>query len=356
MNLTALKVELLCRGARTNMIDRGRESGAGPAGGRYFTLPDESCVDIPLQGSFVEKSPFFLTERDGKWLLLKNGEHCVEVKPVPKPAFYQKTTSDGVPMQRIAILHGKDCLASTVYSRCVYWLTGRQCKFCGIQARHRQHVAKKKPEQLGQVAAEAFNEGSASHVTLTTGTPPGPDKGAVMMAQATEGIKERVKMPVHVQVEPPRDKRSLETLHEAGVDTVGIHVESFDDRVLSEVCPMKAKKNAYFGAWKNAVELFGEGQVSSFIIAGMGETDSSVLEGAEKMARMGVVPYLLPLRPIVGTAFEKVSPPPPERMVKLYGQVSQVLREYGLDPRLNKAGCVRCGACSALKETFSLGI
>jgi len=353
LNSTRLKIELLCRGARTEEnIDRGRKGGAGPTGGRYFTLPDETCVEIPLQGKFVENSPFTLTQKGGKWAVLRGGRSLVVVKPVPRPRFYEKTTSDGTPMRKVAVLHGKDCLASTVHSKCVHWSSGRQCKFCGIELAHSERLIQKKPKQLSEVAEEAFKEEAVKHVTLTTGTPPGPDKGALMLTEATRAIKEHAKMPVHVQLEPPRNTEFLERLHHAEVNTVGIHIESFDQKVLHDVCPFKSNVEDYFKAWKKAVELFGEGQVSTFIIAGLGEQDESILLGAEKAARMGVIPYLLPLRPVVGTFFEKVSPPLPARMIRLYRSVAETLHGVGLDPRKNKAGCVRCGACAALQEAF----
>jgi radical SAM protein (TIGR04043 family) len=357
LNSTLLKIELLCRGARTRELgDKGRKSGAGPAGGRYFILQDGTCIEIPLQGKFVENSPFTLAQIDKNWLILRDNQSIAEVKLVPNPRFYEKTTSDGVPMRRVAVLHGNDCLASTVYSKCIYWSQQRQCRFCGIELGNKKRLTLKKPSQLGEVAKEAFKEGAAKHVTLTTGTPPGPDKGAILLAEATKGIKESVNMPVHVQLEPPEDKKFLGILYDAGVDTIGIHVESFDKKVLSEVCPMKTNVDNYFEAWKDAVEIFGESQVSSFIIAGLGETDTSILEGAEKLARIGVVPYLLPLRPIVGTAFGNASPPNPQRMVKLYREVCRILHDYGVNPRKSKAGCVRCNACSALTEVFTRGI
>lgn len=357
MNSTLLKIELMCRGAHSReIIDKGRKSGAGPTGGRYFTLQDGTCIEISLQGKIVENSPFTLAQTGQNWLIFRDNQPIAEVKPVPNPRFYEKTTSDGVPMRKVAVLHGNDCLASTVYSKCIYWSQQKQCKFCGIELGHKKRLTLKRPHQLGEVAEEAFREGAVKHVTLTTGTPPGLDKGAILLAEATKGIKEYTKMPVHVQLEPPEGKRFLETLCDAEVDTIGIHVESFDEKVLSEVCPMKADVDDYFEAWKDAVKIFGENHVSSFIIVGLGETDANILEGAEKLARMSVVPYIVPLRPITGTPFEHVSLPSPQRMVKLYIEVSRILHDYGVDPRKNRAGCVRCNACSALTESFTLAI
>jgi len=355
-NPAKVKTELLCHGARIELLsDKGRKTGAGPAGGRYFLLDDGTCVDIPLQGKFVEKSPFSLLVKDDGWIMQRNGEEYANVKLIPNPRFYKKQTSDEIPMQKLAVLHGKDCLASTVYSKCVYWREGTQCKFCGIELEKPGRLEIKKPEQLGEVAEEALNERVVKHVTLTVGTPPTTDKGAVMLAEATKAIKNRAALSVHVQLEPPKDRVFLDLLHTAGVDTVGIHIESFDESVLSKICPMKNNLSGYLEAWKYCVELFGDGQVSSFMIAGLGEIDKNILDGAEQLARLGVVPYLLPLRPIVGTSLENVCPPSPERMLKLFYDVSEILRRYGVNPLKNKAGCVRCGACSALNEVFRYG-
>jgi len=49
----------------------GRKSGAGPTGGRYFTLQDGTCIEIPLQGKFVENSPFTLAQVGKNWFILK---------------------------------------------------------------------------------------------------------------------------------------------------------------------------------------------------------------------------------------------------------------------------------------------
>jgi len=350
-----LKVELLCRGARLGTkIDKGRKLGAGPAGGRYIVLPGGSCVNTPLWGDFVKESQLMLVKRGGEWGLLRGDNLEAKVEVVPYPSFYSQKTSDGVPMWKVTLLHGKNCLATTVYQKCVYWDTGKKCKFCGIELSLNADttISIKKPKQFREVVEAAVDEGACDHITLTTGTTPSRDRGAKLLAEVVREVKAYREIPVHVQVEPPKDSRYLELLAKTGVDTIGVHVESFDQRVLKEVCPGKVETEIeqYFEAWRHSVELFGEGQVSSFIIAGLGEDDESILKGSEELARIGVVPYLVPLRPIIGTEFEKRRPPSPSRMIKLYEDTADILSRYGLDPRKSKAGCVRCGGCSTLSE------
>jgi len=88
--------------------------------------------------------------------------------------------------------------------------------------------------------------------------------------------------------------------------------------------------------------------VSSFIIAGLGEDDQSIIEGSRLLADVGVYPLVLSLRPIPGSDLENVVPPGFERMKRIYEEVSMIMKECGLSWRRSKAGCVKCRACSAL--------
>lgn len=360
IDLLRLKVELLCNGGKLSAnIERGRKAGAGPAGGRYIVLPGGSCVNVAFWGNFAEESPWELTERNGSRFLKKQNEETEEAVPievVPYPNFYSKTTSDGTPMSKIALLHGTNCLATTVHQKCDYWKLGKKCKFCGIELslKSRATIPVKEPRQFREVVETAAEENVCNHITLTTGTTASPDRGSTLLAEVAREVNSYRDIPIHVQVEPPDEDKYLEMLADAGTDTIGIHIETFDRMVLEEVCPGKAETplERYFEAWKRSIELFGEGQVSSFIIAGLGEDDESILRGAEELARIGVIPYLVPLRPMVGTEFELRRPPSPKRMLLLYKQVAETLRTYGVNPSRNKAGCVRCGACSAINEAM----
>ncbi|UCE15734.1 MAG: MSMEG_0568 family radical SAM protein [Candidatus Bathyarchaeota archaeon] len=360
VNLLRLKVELLCNGGKLSAeIYKGRKAGAGPAGGRYIVLPGGFCVNTAFWGNFVKESSWELIERNKNYFLMRKSEETVEEVPVeiaPSPNFYFKTTSDGTPMWKVALLHGTNCLATTVYQKCDYWKLGKKCKFCGIELSLKSGatIPVKTPRQFREVVEAAAEESVCSHITLTTGTTTSPDRGSILLAEVVREVKSYRNIPIHVQVEPPDEDKYLEMLADAGADTIGLHVETFDRGVLEEVCPGKAETmlERYFEAWKWSVELFGEEQVSSFIIAGLGESDESILRGAEELARIGVIPYLIPFRPIVGTEFEDKSPPSPKRMISLYKQIAEILRTYGLNPSRSKAGCVYCGACSAIKETM----
>jgi radical SAM protein (TIGR04043 family) len=349
-----IKTEILCLGLRpTTEIDRGRRGGAGPAGGRYILAANDLCVNAPMQGSFVDVSPLELAERDGEWVITKEDKTYTKAQFVPRPRFYDKSTLNGTPVWKIALLHGRDCLASTVYQRCIHWARGNACKFCGIELslKYGSTIEVKTRSHLRDAAQAALEDGVIRHATLTVGTTETPDKGALLLAEAVRGIRDVSEIPIHTQLEPV-ERKYLEVLRDSGANTVGIHAESFDPRILAKVCPAKPKVEAFLGAWRTAVDLFGEKQVNSYIIAGLGESDESIAYGAKTLSEMGVIPYLVPLRPILGTQMESLAPPSPTRMARLYKQTVTVMRDQGVDPAKNMAGCVRCGACSALGEFY----
>jgi radical SAM protein (TIGR04043 family)/putative N-acetyltransferase (TIGR04045 family) len=287
-------------------------------------------------------------------MLLKHGRPVVSISVVPSPRFYRQADANAIPYKKIALLHGRDCLATTVLQNCINWKNDERCAFCATQISLEKNttIARKTPGQLAEVARSAAATDGVEHVVLTsgTGTPPGSE--IPYLAECTKAVKAAVDLPVHVQFLPPDDLGLIDCLKAAGVDTVGIHIETFDMPTLQRVAPAKARigMGRFETAWRRAVALFGPNQVSSFLIAGLGEPPEAVVSGSEVLADIGVYPFVVPLRPIPGSWLQKHRPPDAELMGQIYSAVANVLRRKGLSSELNLAGCVRCGACSALRH------
>ena len=346
-----LIADLLSAGIRVPDSITGRKGGAGPAEGRAFLLND-LAVNIPIAAPYVADSPFQLRSHGEEYILLKNGTEIGPIGIVPVPHFYHGQTDDGIGYSQIALLHGKDCLATTVNQRCVHWQTGQNCKFCGteISLNNGRTIATKSPAQLVEVARYAQKRDGVTHVVLTSGTGDPPGSEIPYLARCTEAIKKATGLPVHVQFIPPKDLDLLDVLFASGVDTVGIHIESFDPKILARLAPAKAAigMQRYERAWKKAVSLFGPNQVSSFLIAGLGESPESIVWGSEVLADLGVYPFVVPFRPIPGSSIQNILPPDARTMARIYTAVARILKQKGLAASLCKAGCVSCGACSAL--------
>jgi radical SAM protein (TIGR04043 family)/putative N-acetyltransferase (TIGR04045 family) len=348
-----LITEIQSLGVRVHDKITGRKGGAGPAEGRAF-LVNGVPVSVPIAADYVLQSPFALEEMTSGYCLLKNDKPVSTIKIVPEPEFYSKSTDEGIPYRQIALLHGKDCLATTVLQRCVHWKRSEKCSFCATEASlvSGQTIAKKKLAQLAQVARAARDMDGVTHMVLTSGTGDPPGSEIPYLAQCARAVRASARIPVQVQIAPPRDLSLIDELKDAGVESIGIHIESFDADILSKVAPAKAKigLDHYEKAWKKAVELFGVNQVSSFIIAGLGETIASIAWGSEFLADLGVYPFVVPLRPTPGSMLAPATPPHPDIMKQLYESVAKILQTKGIDTHGIKAGCVKCGACSAISS------
>lgn len=348
--LGSLIAELQSRGARIERDIGGRRGGAGPSDAGMVWVAGIR-VTFPFTADYVDSSPFVLRESDGGWELLRDGVWVADATVPPRPRFYDLETEAGIPYWKIALLH-IDSLASTVIQTCRHWGTSDQCRFCGIELSLESGatIPVKRPEQLAEVAVAAQRLDGAVDVTLTTGTTSGPDKGAAYLGRCARAIKDATDLPVQAQFEPPDDLSVLEQIKEQGVDSVGMHIESFDPDVLAWVAPPKARTGVegYFAAWERAVEIFGAGQVSTYVILGMGEDEQVTVDGCRRAVDVGVYPFVVPLRPVPGSLMGDWLPPPPGYVESLYRQVGPYVLRRGLGSWNVSAGCARCQACSAI--------
>jgi radical SAM protein (TIGR04043 family) len=327
----------------------GRNGGAGPSDAGFLWVRGLPLT-VPMHSRFAHASPYRLRLGEHGGRLYLGDEYVGPVAIPPTPRIYGMQTADGVPYWKIALLH-LDSIASTVVQRCIYWGTHEQCGFCGIElTRGERTVPVKTPAQLAEVCTAARDLDGAVDATLTTGSLNRRDRGALYISRCAAAIKEACGLPVQVQFEPPDDLAVLEHVRDAGVDAVGIHIETFDPAVLARVAPGKAQcgVEGYFRCWERAVEVFGRGRVSTYVILGMGERRSLTEEGCRRAIAMGVYPFVVPLRPVPGTLMADVPPPDPDYVADMYRSVSAMLADAGLDHDAAAAGCARCQACSGL--------
>lgn len=350
-------LELQSYGARLDVpVDEpGRRGGAGPSDDKAFVMAGVAAM-VPTLGDFAQQSPYAIEpERKGEgYCITRNGERVTSVDFAPTPQFYELETEDGIPYRQIAVLHGQDVLATTVSQRCIRWRRdGERCQFCAIEnsMEANRTVALKTPEQLAEVAEAAVRLDGVRHMVMTTGTMNYVDMGVRYLTRCARAVKAAVPdLGIQAQFEPPQDLDEMEDLREAGVDAVGLHLESFNQETRERIAPGKAEISIarYFEAFERAVEIFGRNQVSTYIIVGLGDSEETIVEGCRQVAEMGVYPFVVPLRPIMGTPMSDVTPPDPNLMERIYRKVAANNRVYGLSYRNSKAGCTRCGACSGI--------
>ncbi|WP_342398946.1 MSMEG_0568 family radical SAM protein [Lichenibacterium dinghuense] len=335
---------------------QSRRGGAGPSDHKALTV-DGRTVMVPVHTASAFDSPYVVRAPgpDGTSTVERDGVRVGRVAFPVQPRFYKLQTFDGVPYPKIAVLHGRDVLATTVLQTCIrYGSRTKTCQFCAIgqSLAAGRTVARKTPEQLAEVARAAVLLDGVKHMVMTTGTPPTPDRGAAVLAESAFAVKAAIDLPIQGQCEPPDDDRWFARMRAAGIDALGMHLEAVTPAVRARIMPGKASVplTRYWDAFAAAVPVFGRGQVSTYILAGLGDAPADVLAACERLVGLGVYPFVVPFVPISGTPLESHPAPSPAFMHAILGPLAALLHRAGMRSGDAKAGCAKCGACSALSS------
>ncbi|OAK53514.1 MSMEG_0568 family radical SAM protein [Rhodococcoides kyotonense] len=327
-----------------------RTAGAGPS--------DDGHVRIDGLGAAIPRnlsSPYVL---DGDRILFDGNDIGVDIEAVSRPKFYDLETADGISYEKIAKLHGSSVLATTVMQTCIRYDPEQRCRFCSIEASldAGDTIAVKTPAQLAEVAEAAVRLDGVTQMVITTGTSAAKDRGARHIARCVAAIKAAVPdLPIQVQCEPPGDLQTITDLHDAGAESIGIHVESLDDDVRRKWMPGKATvpMDEYRAAWAEAVRVFGRNQVSTYLLVGLGEDPDELVSGAAELIEMGVYPFVVPFRPLAGTLavdVDRAVAPNRDVLEDVTRRVAKELQAASMLGTDQKAGCAACGACSVLQN------
>jgi radical SAM protein (TIGR04043 family) len=340
------RADIAVRGVRMDAPVQ-RSKGAGPSDDGHLVV-DGANATLPLNS----ESPYVV--RDGR-IFRETIDLGLSVAPVGRPRFYDLSTADGVPYRKIALLHGQDVLATTVVQTCIRYTEDQRCRFCTIEEslRSGSTVAAKTPQQLAEVAEAAVRLDGVRQMVMTTGTTSGPDRGARHLVRCVRAVLDAVPgLPIQVQIEPPGDLGVLTDLRDAGATSIGIHVESLDDDVRRRWMPGKSTvpMAEYEAAWAEAVRVFGRNRVSTYLLIGLGEDPDSLVEGAGRLIDMGVYPFAVPMRPMVGTLARRdgATAPSPALVADVTARIAALLRAAGMTGADQGAGCAACGACGLL--------
>jgi radical SAM protein (TIGR04043 family) len=334
--------------------NRGRRGGAGPSDHRALTI-DGRTVMVPVYNAVSQDSPYALAaEADGTVALAgRGGSELALVEAPPEPRFYGLSTAEGIPYRSIALLHGRDVLATTLLQTCVRFRDrSTSCQFCAIEQslEDGRTLVRKTPQQVAEVAEAAVRLDGIQQLVMTTGTPNSDDRGARLMAETAAVVKARVDLPIQGQCEPPDDPRWYQRMKDAGIDSLGMHLEVVEEAVRRRILPGKSELTLerYYTAFEQAVAVFGRGQVSTYLLAGLGDSAAALIACSTRLIQLGVYPFVVPFVPIAGTPLERHPAPSTDFMVEVYEAVAALLKASDIRSDQMAAGCAKCGACSAL--------
>ena len=120
-------------------------------------------------------------------------------------------------------------------------------------------------------------------------------------------IKNQSVVPISVSCQP-LNKENIELLQKAGVNRLGIALDAATEAVFNKV---KGKDVGSSYIWegqllmlREALQIFGKGNVSTHVIVGLGETEREAAEIVQRCVYMGILPALFAFTPVRGTALE----------------------------------------------------
>ena len=129
----------------------------------------------------------------------------------------------------------------------------------------------------------------------------------------TRELKSRVRVPISISCQP-LNRKQMKKLNEVGVDRVSIALDAATkglfDRVKGALAGGPYVWEEQRRALKEAVQTFGEGSVTTHLIAGLGESEREIIQTIQWCVDIGVYPSLFAFTPMPGTSLEKYPQPP----------------------------------------------
>lgn len=294
-------------------------------------------------------SPFVLRRDKGDLFLSLEELRLFPVQFERRPNYYSQATSTGVPMHHIGPHRLKRQVLFEYNAYCRYFTDNTQCLFCGIMSErpahhgHYQSQFVASPTEISEVAVAAYKQDACTELQLTGGVL--ADRAEVhYFMDVGRAVKEGMGVDTipgsQAVLVPPQDFRQIEELKESGWQGVAFNLEVWNKGMWPGIVPGKAAtitREKWLEAMEFAVGVFGKGQVTSVLVAGL-EPKESHLEGLEWMAERGIYGVPIPWSPTPGSSLDGHQTPTAAWHLEVTVKALDIWEKYGLDPDRHSSG------------------
>jgi biotin synthase len=153
-------------------------------------------------------------------------------------------------------------------------------------------------------------------------------------------IRDRLDTPLSGLISPTvTQKDDLEAMHEAGIDRIGIAVDTATPELFDAMRGRSIRGphrwERYWQVFREGLEVFGTGMVGCHLICGLGESEREMAERFQFVRELGGCTHLFSFFPEPGSPLEDRTPPP-------MGQYRRIqLARHLIDEGIAEAGGFR---------------
>jgi len=297
-------------------------------------LPSGHFCSVPVGQPYTEASGFAVESVQGNQAKLLCGGESATVELVETPSFYKKLTRKGSRMGSFASLHDK-LLILQPFMGCGFFANENEaCGYCQFDSMLNQaDPPLRDPLELVEVVRAALDEREIDTVYLYNGFSPSDDVGLAQLLPVIALLRRHLgHRQIALETIAPKDLSAIDALYAAGLDIFICNLEVFDEGAFVEICSGKEKhggQEAIKKALRHACHVFRPGAVVSHLIVGL-EPISSTVDGMKALIQQGVVPLLIPFRPLPDTPLAEKSIPPLDDIEDALLEQYQLLEESGL--------------------------
>lgn len=346
MEYTELKIQLMHDGAVFTQTARNKMcrnkfgnivfEDYATTGGIVLQIDDEIYANVPVM---FGDTPFYIDERENRFVLEKDGNILpvsINIMPVPQFALNNIRLADGkTPVRDLVMIHADRMRISPIHG-CNY-----HCQFCTCNI---QRYLENSIENLDQAVQIAFQDQNTHprHILISGGTPKAEESSYIYLNKVYHFFPNKYEDYKFDVMLSPRGRHIGETSENAYIDflkylhedcrisTLSVNLELYNEKIRKAFIPDKwgIGKENYLLFIKNAVEIFGRGNIRSSLVVGLEEKEDT-LKGVEWLCACGCIPVLSAFVPASGTFAERYPRPEVDFLVDIVYKASEIAKQNG---------------------------
>ena len=309
-------------------------------------LYKNTLINVCVADSFCEKSPYSVKKINNSWYLLKNEVVLDELIFLEFPEWVFNRC-EGVMVGKIIRPHSDKCISLWPSLDCNYVKKKKGCRFCSLTSMDEDEMIKLQPKFVARLVKVAIDYNPSYEINLSGGTCNSPEYAIDYLLEICNEIIEVCgSVSISVECTPPNSITYLKKLKESGVTAIIMNLEIYDEGLREKICPGKGtiSNQSFFSALKEAVDIFGVGNVSSVLIIGI-QPKQDIITACEQLTDIGVIPTLIPFKPLDNTSMEYMKVTDSKEYIEISKDVANRMARKKLYISKN-SGCTACGACS----------